>query len=99
MEHAIYLDHNASTPLAPEVQEAMRPYLELAYGNPSSSHWAGRPARAAVEQARAQVATFLGARAEEIVFTSGGTESNNTAILGTWFARERSGGCIVTSAV
>jgi cysteine desulfurase len=99
MEHEIYLDHNASTPLASEVQEAMRPYLELAYGNPSSSHWAGRPARAAVEQARAQVATFLGSRPEEIVFTSGGTESNNAAILGTWFARERSGGRIVTSAV
>jgi cysteine desulfurase len=95
----IYLDHNASTPLAPEVREVMRPYLELAYGNPSSRHWAGRPARRAVEEARARVARFLGAAADEIVFTSGGTEANNAAILGSWFARAQPAGRIITSAV
>jgi cysteine desulfurase len=95
----IYLDHNASTPIALEVQEAMRPYLTEAYGNPSSSHWAGKPAREAVEQARAQVAAFLGAQAEEIVFTSGGSESNNLAIKGVWFARQTGRDRIITSAV
>ncbi len=95
----IYLDHNASTPLAPEVREAMRPLLELAYGNPSSGHWAGRPARQAVEQARARVALFLGADPREVVFTSGGTESNNAAILGSWFARDPARTTVVTSAV
>jgi cysteine desulfurase len=95
----IYLDHNASTPLDPEVREAMRPYLEQAYGNPSSTHWAGRPAREAVEEARACVAEFLGARPGEIVFTSGGTESNNAAIVGGWLARQKTGGQVVTSAV
>ena len=99
MSDQIYLDHNASTPIAPEVREAMRPYLELAYGNPSSSHWAGKPARQAVENARAQVAEFLGAKPEEVVFTSGGTESNNAAILGSWFAAPRRDERIVTSAV
>src|SRR5947208_14079941 len=81
----IYLDYNASTPLAPEVVEAMRPYLADHFGNPSSSHWAGRPARAAVERAREEVAGLLGAAPGEIVFTSGGTEANNHAIKGVFF--------------
>lgn len=83
----IYLDHNASTLIAPEVLVAMEPYLTEHFGNPSSSHAYGRRARAAIEEARQQVATALGARPEEIVFTSGGTEASNLAILGTAEAR------------
>lgn len=76
----IYLDNNATTRAAPEVLEAMRPWLDESYGNPSAGYRFGREARKAVEQARGQVAALLGAEAEEIVFTSGGTESNNAAI-------------------
>ncbi|HUZ19778.1 MAG TPA: cysteine desulfurase family protein, partial [Acidimicrobiales bacterium] len=78
----IYLDHNATTPLAPGVAEAMAPYLGAEFGNPSSDHALGRPARQAVEEARASVAALIGAASEEVVFTSGGTESNNLAIRG-----------------
>ncbi|MEX1258512.1 MAG: cysteine desulfurase family protein [Gemmatimonadota bacterium] len=78
----IYLDYNATTPLLPEVVEAMLPYLREYFGNPSSGHVHGRRARDAVENARAQVAGLLGAAPGEIVFTSGGTESNNLAIRG-----------------
>ena len=93
----VYLDFNASTPIAPEVAEAMRPYLAEHYGNPSSPHWAGEPARRAVENARGQVAALLGCSSGEIVFTSGGTESNNHAIKGVYFAfRERGNHIIAT---
>ena len=78
----VYLDNNATTPVLPEVREAMRPYLEGEFGNASSIHWFGQQARAAVERAREQVAALVGARAAEIVFTSGGTEGDNTAIFG-----------------
>jgi cysteine desulfurase len=78
----IYLDHNATTPLLPEVVDAMLPYLRTHFGNPSSGHPYGLRARAAVDRARDQVATFLGCDADEIVFTSGGTEANNLAIRG-----------------
>ena len=78
----VYLDHNASTPVRPEVAAAMRPWLETRYGNPSSIHRAGQEARAAVELARCQVAELIGAQPSEIVFTSGGTESDNLAIWG-----------------
>jgi cysteine desulfurase len=78
----IYLDNNATTRVAPEVFDAMLPFLTEEWGNPSSSHALGRAARAAVEDARAQVADFLGAAADEIVFTSGGSESNNWSIGG-----------------
>lgn len=78
----VYLDHNASTPVAPEVLEAMLPYLSRHYGNPSSTHVFGRAMHEAIEQARHQVATLIGSRPEEITFTSGGTESNNLAIRG-----------------
>jgi cysteine desulfurase len=78
----IYLDYNATTPVAPQVRDAMLPFLGEHFGNPSSSHALGRAAHAAVEQARAQVAELLEADPEEIVFTGGGTESNNLAILG-----------------
>ena len=77
----IYLDNNATTQVAPEVLEAMKPFLTSHYGNPSSAHVLGRESRAAVEQAREDVASVLGARtADEIVFTSCGSESNNWAI-------------------
>jgi cysteine desulfurase len=79
---AIYLDHNATTPVAPEVLEAMLPYLREAYGNASSMHSAGQKARAAVDAAREHVARLIGAKPAEIVFTSGGTEADNLAILG-----------------
>ncbi len=89
----IYLDYNASTPIAPEVREAMLPYLTQHYGNPSSRHWAGVPAREAVERARCQVAALLGCSLEEIVFTSGGMEANNHALKGVFFAlRDRGSG-------
>ena len=78
----IYLDHNATTPLLPEVVEAMLPYLREHFGNPSSGHVYGRRAREAVEAARAQVAALIGAEPREIVFTSGSTEANNLAIRG-----------------
>jgi cysteine desulfurase len=86
-ERPIYLDYNATTPVAPEVLEAMLPFLREEFGNPSSTHPYGRRAREAVERARAQVAALIGARAEEIFFTSGGTEANNLAIRGVAEAR------------
>ncbi|MFN4260736.1 MAG: cysteine desulfurase family protein [Gemmataceae bacterium] len=78
----IYLDHNATTPMLPEVWEAMRPYGTDTYGNPASSHGAGRRARQALEDARERIATLLGAFADEVIFTSGATEANNLAIFG-----------------
>lgn len=81
-EAPIYLDHNATTPLLPEVVEAMLPYFRGHFGNPSSDHVFGKPARLAVERARRQVAALLGCEEDEVVFTSGGTESNNLAIRG-----------------
>src|SRR5690348_15407191 len=78
----VYLDSNATTPLLPEVFEAMRPYYLDQFGNASSIHHHGQHARAAVERAREEVARLLGCRAAEIVFTSGGTEADNLAIFG-----------------
>jgi cysteine desulfurase len=82
MDDSIYLDHAATTPVAPEVLEAMRPFFTEQYGNPSSVHAQGRSARFAVEEARERVAVILGAEPAEVVFTSGGTEANNLAIFG-----------------
>ena len=82
MSRPIYLDYNATTPIDPAVAEAMLPFLYEHFGNPSSSHAYGAVARGAVEKARRQVAALLGARPEEIVFTSGGSEGSNTVILG-----------------
>src|SRR5260370_33344995 len=93
----IYLDYNASTPIEPEVAEAMRPFLTGCYGNPSSHHWAGAPAHQAVEKARSQVAGLLGCAPGEIVFTSGGTEANNHAIKGAFFAMRERGNHIITT--
>ncbi len=94
----IYLDHNATTPILPEVLEAMLPYLSTHFGNPSSSHIYGRRTREAVEHGRAQVAALIGASPEEIVFTSGGIEANNLAIRGVAQAAP-SGRHIITSVV
>jgi cysteine desulfurase len=96
---SIYLDYNASTPIDPAVAEAMRPFLDGAFGNPSSGHWASAPAKAALDRAREQVATLLGAAPEEIVFTSGGSEANNLAIKGTYFAAKRGRAHIITSTI
>ncbi len=95
----IYFDHNATTPLAPEVLEAMTPYLTEEFGNASSIHSVGQRARAGVERARAQVAALLGAREKEIIFTSGGTEADNMAIRGVVGAADRPGKHVVTSAI
>jgi cysteine desulfurase len=95
----IYLDYNGTTPHAPEVIEAMRPFLETEFGNPSSSHWYGIRPKQAVEAARRQVAGILGCRPEEVVFTSGGTESNNQAVKSMGGSRFSRGGHIITSVV
>lgn len=95
----IYLDHNATTPIAAEVAQAMWPYLTSHFGNPSSDHPYGRAARAAVDLAREQVATLIGAHPDEITFTSGGTEANNLAIRGTATALPADRHHLVTSAV
>jgi cysteine desulfurase len=99
MNQQIYLDYNASTPVAPEAVEAMRPFFTEHYGNPSSLHWAGMPARNAVETARAQVARLLSSDPAEIVFTSGGTEANNHALKGVFFSKRDKGNHIITTAV
>jgi len=99
MNRKIYLDYNASTPIAPEAVEAMHPFLTEHYGNPSSLHWAGIPARDAVETARTQVSDLLGCDPAEVVFTSGGSEANNHALKGVFFANLEKGNHIITSAV
>lgn len=95
----IYLDHNATTPLDPRVLEAMRPWLESRFGNASSLHWFGQGARAAVEDARVQVAALIGAAPAEIVFTSGGTEADNLALQGAAAAAPGSRRRVLVSAV
>ena len=95
----IYLDYNATTPIDPEVAEAMRPYLFEHFGNPSSSHWYGIQTKKAVDEARRQGADLLHCNPEEVVFTSGGSESNNYAIKGTAFANREKGNHIITSAI
>jgi len=95
----IYLDHNATTPLAPEVLEAMLPFLREEYGNPSSLHWYGQRARAAAEDARARVAALIGAEPSEIVFTASGSESDNMALRGAAGRAKKPRHRIVTTAV
>jgi cysteine desulfurase len=95
----IYLDYNASTPIDPAVAAAIRPYLDLHYGNPSSGHWASAPAKTALETARAQVAAVLGSHSDEIVFTSGGSEANNLALKGVCFRLRDKGDHIITTAI
>jgi cysteine desulfurase len=95
----IYLDYNATTPVAPEVADAMLPHLREHFGNPSSSHGYGQRARDAVAQARAQVAALIGVSPEDIVFTSCATEANNLAVLGVARALRGRGRHLITSAV
>jgi len=95
----IYLDYNATTPVAPEVAQAMRPYLEAEFGNPSSSHEYGQRARQAVQQARTEVAALIGAQADEIVFTGCATEANNLAVLGVARALKDTKRHLVASAI
>ena len=94
----IYLDHNATTPLAPEALEAMRPYLERFHGNASSIHAAGRETRAALDDSRDRLAALLACRPHEIIFTGGGTEANNLALLGLARAHAEQGKHLVTCA-
>jgi len=98
-DRPVYLDYNATTPLTEEVIEAMRPFLERHFGNPSSSHAFGQITHEAVEKARQRVAKLINAARDEIVFTSGGTESNNMAIRGIARANAEKGNHIITSAV
>jgi cysteine desulfurase len=95
----IYLDYNATTPIDPQVVDELLPYLQVEFGNPSSSHPYGRRAKEAVELARERLAALLGCDGSEIVFTSGGTESNNHALIGAAFANAQRGRHIVTSAI
>jgi cysteine desulfurase len=97
--YPIYLDYNATTPIDPQVAEAMRPCWETAFGNPSSSHAYGHQAKAMLEEARHRLAALLNARSDEIVFTSGGTESNNMALCGVARAVASRGRHIVTSRI
>ena len=99
MKKPIYLDYNATTPHDPEVIEAMRPYFEEEFGNPSSSHYYGARPKEAVIRARQQVALLLNCAPEEIIFTSGGTESNNFAIKGWAAAFRHKGNHVITSRI
>lgn len=96
---SIYLDYNASTPIDAAVAAVIRSWLDAGYGNPSSGHWAGVPARAVLEQARNQVAQLLGCKPDEVVFTSGGSEANNLAIKGMFFARGDRPSHVITSQI
>jgi cysteine desulfurase len=98
-QRQIYLDYNASTPIDPAVAAAMRPYLSDGYGNPSSGHWAAKPAAVALERARADVAAMLGRPSDEVVFTSGGSEANNLALKGVFFANRDKGDHIITTRI
>ena len=95
----IYLDYNASTPIDPRVAAIMQPLLDGPFANPSATHPGGRAARALLQRARGQVADLLGAGSDEIVFTSGGSEADNHALTGVFFALRERGDHIVTSAV
>src|SRR3954471_17637115 len=100
MPEPIYLDHAATTPVRSEVREAMEPFYGPRFGNPSSTHRWGREARAALDEARERVGRCLGARADEICFTSGGTEADNLAILGAWRAlRAKGRTAVVTTPI
>jgi cysteine desulfurase len=99
MKQPTYLDYNATTPVDPRVKEAMLPYLVKHFGNPSTGYVYGQKSKLAVERAREQVAALIGANPEEIVFTSGGSESDNQAIIGTALAHIAKGKHIVTSSI
>ena len=96
MGKPIYLDYNATTPIDPDVREAILPYLDEYFGNPSTTHAYGQPVKEAVERARQQVASLIGAAPEEVIFTSGGSESDNQAIVGSALANSHKGKHIIT---
>ena len=98
MPEPIYLDHAATTPVRPEVRDAMEPFYGPRFGNPSSTHRWGRDARAALDEARERLARCIGARPDELCFTSGGTEGDNLAVLGVWRARRAEGRNAVVSS-
>src|SRR3990172_496822 len=98
MQKMIYLDHAATTALHPKVLEAMLPYFSEKFGNPSSIYSMARDSRKALDDARETVADVLGCKATEVLFTSGGSESDNTAIKGSAFANKSAGNHIITSA-
>lgn len=98
-QQRIYLDFNGTTPIAPEVAAVMSQALREPFGNPSSGHWAGQAARQTVENARAQVAALLQCSPDEVVFTSGGTESNNHALKGVYFSQGGPGAHIITTQI
>src|SRR5438067_9278422 len=95
----VYLDYAATTPLHPEVADAMQPFLQGDFGNPSSVHRFGRSARNAVERARAEVAALLACHPSEVVFTSGGTEADNLAVVGAALANQDRGRHVLISAI
>jgi cysteine desulfurase len=95
----IYLDYNASTPIDPAVAAAMKPFLADHFGNPSSGHWAADPAKAALEKARGQIAALLGCENDDVVFTSGGSEANNLALKGVYFAQRDGGDHVITTRI
>jgi cysteine desulfurase len=95
----IYMDYNASTPLAPEVFGAMKPLLQDYYGNPSALHWSGKPVKEFLHKAREQVAELIACSPGEIIFTSGGSEANNLALKGYYFKNKHKGNHIITSKV
>ena len=95
----VYLDNNASTPIDPEVIKEMEPYINEYYGNPSSGHWLGKKGKSAIESERKQVADLIGAQSSEIIFTSGGSESNNHALKGIASAYREKGNHIITSVI
>ena len=95
----VYFDHNATTPVRPEVFEAVKPFLTEKFGNPSSLHWAGEEVAAAMDDARSKVAALLGARDREIVFTAGGSEADNMAIKGALAAKKEKGRHFITTKV
>ncbi|MEH7236138.1 cysteine desulfurase family protein [Bacillus sp. JJ1562] len=98
MQH-IYLDHAATSPMHPDVMERMLPYMTEVFGNPSSIHYFGRKGRHAVDEARQSIADSIHAKSNEIVFTSGGTEADNLAIMGTAYAMQEKGKHIITSVI
>jgi cysteine desulfurase len=99
MTHLIYMDHSATTPVDPEVTEAMLPYFSEKFGNPSSLYTIGRQARKAIEESRQKVADLIGAKKEEIIFTGSGTESDNLAIKGFAYKNRKKGDHIITSSI
>ncbi len=95
----IYLDYNATTPIDPKVADAMLPFLRKHFGNPSSDHKFGKIAKRALENARRQVAELINCKSDEVIFTSGGTESNNSALIGYALANKNKGNHIITSTI